>query len=93
MRWLLPLLVVAGCSNSSSKPADMATPLDMVTLSCAQTVDDFCTPSANCVRDAATAVQLSAWCADGGTAISAQSLGCAGGDDVVILQSSDSATT
>lgn len=94
MRWLLPLVLVAGCGNSSKSKSDMGTPADMATLSCPETIDAYCTPSAGCVRDEGTAQNLGgSFCADGGTEISAQSIGCAGGDLIVIVQYSDSATT
>ncbi len=92
MRWLLPLLVVAGCGSGKSKAADMATPPDLATLSCQQTIDVYCAANPGCVRDANDAQNLAGFCADGGTAISSQSLGCSGTDLEVIVQYSDDST-
>jgi hypothetical protein len=97
MRWLLPLVLVAGCvagcGGSSKSKADMSTPLDMATLSCQQTVDTYCAAAnPGCVRDANDAQNLTGFCADGGMAISSQSLGCSGTDLEVIVQYSDDST-
>ncbi|HEY2747705.1 MAG TPA: hypothetical protein VGL86_23950 [Polyangia bacterium] len=100
MRSLLPLAIVAawvagcvaGCGGSSKSKADMSIPPDMATLSCQQTVDTYCAANPGCVRNATDAQNLAGYCADGGMAISSQSLGCSGTDIEVIVQYSDDST-
>ena len=78
MRFLLPLLLLAGCGSSSSS-SDMQTTAgpDMATSACSQTVAAYCAAVGTCKQDLATAMMASSWCPNGsnGTGVTLQHCG------------------
>jgi hypothetical protein len=92
MRFLLPLLLVAGCGSSSSS-SDMQTSAgpDMATSSCSQTVAAYCAAVGNCKQDLATAMMASSWCPSGSSGVMVTLQHCAGSQTLIIATYTDSA--
>jgi len=98
MRWILPLLLVAGCTSGSYHGPDMSVGADMASpiVSCPQTLDDYCAAHAgDCIRDFASADMTSTWCGvDAGIAVSATRRFCASSNEFTItLQYNDDVVT
>lgn len=94
MRWLLPLLLVAGCNDGSFHGPDMSVGADMASpiVSCPQSLDDYCAAHAGeCIRDFNAADMTSTWCVDAGAAVSATRRYCTNGDFTITLQYEDDA--
>jgi hypothetical protein len=92
MRFLLPLLLVAGCgSNSTNSDMQSGTGMDLALAACSRTLDAYCALQATgyCVLTLAAAQQPSSWCPDGGTHGTVTQTHCAGGQTVIVVQYTD----
>ena len=92
MRFLLPLLLVAGCGSSSSTGNDMATTSgpDMATSACSQDVNSYCAAVGNCHRDVASASMAATWCPSGSAPPAVTLQHCAGSQTLIATTYSDS---
>jgi hypothetical protein len=93
MRFLLPLLLVAGCGSGTNTNTDMQSggAMDLAIAACSRTLDGYCALQAPgyCVRTLAAAQQASSWCPDGGTHGIVTQTHCSNGQTVIVVAYTD----
>jgi hypothetical protein len=93
MRFVLPLLLVAACSNkTSTNDMQTGTGMDLAVAACARTLDGYCALQATgyCQHMLASAQQPSTWCPDGGTHGTVTLQHCANGQTSILVSYTDS---